>query len=63
MEKVKVSLWQLTLEEFISLPKGTQIIEYNTFTGRMHVRKKGEFKDYDFFSRLYLLAAPDKEKA
>lgn len=63
MEKVKVSLWSLTPEEVIALPKGTQIIEYCTHNGRMRIKERGKTPAYDFGACIYLLAAPAKEGA
>ncbi len=60
MNQVKVTLWELTPEEVVQLPKGTQVIEYCTLSGRMRVKTTGKVPAYDFFSCMYLLAAPSK---
>lgn len=61
MQKVKVTLWELTPEEIVQLPKGTQVIEYCTLSGRMRVKQTGKVPAWDFFSCLYLLAAPSED--
>lgn len=63
MEKVKVTLWKLTPEEIVALPRGTQIIEYCTHSRRMRIKERGKTPAYDFVACIYLLAAPDKEKS
>lgn len=62
MEKVKVTLWKLEPEEINSLPKGTQVIEYSMRDGRMRIKERGKTPAYDFWSCLYLLAAPSKDE-
>lgn len=62
MQKVKVTLWELTPEEIVQLPKGTQVIEYCTRSGRMRVKERGKTPAYDFSSCIYLLASPSKEE-
>ncbi len=63
MEKVKVTLWELTPEEIVTLPKGTQVIEFCTRDGRMRIKERGKTPAYDFSSCLYLLAAPSKDES
>lgn len=62
MQKAKVTLWELTPEEIAKLPKGTQVIEYCTLSGRIRVKEKGKVPAWDFMSCKYLLAAPSKEE-
>lgn len=60
MQKVKVALYAITPEEAGKLPRGTQVIEYDTATGRMRVKITGKMPAFDFLTCLYLLAAPEK---
>ncbi len=54
MKEVSVTFWEVTPEEAIKLPKGTQLIEYCRFSGRLAV-KRSDHCLYDY-SCVYLLA-------
>lgn len=56
MKEVSVSLWEVTPEEAIKLPKGTQLIEYCRFTKKLAI-KRSDHCLYDY-SCVYLLAEP-----
>ncbi len=54
MKEVSVTLWEVTPEEAIRLPKGTQLIEYCRLTGRLAI-KRADHCLYDY-SCVYLLS-------
>ena len=46
MKEVSVTMWEVKPEEAIRLPKGTQLLEYDPLTQRVHI-KRADFCLYD----------------
>lgn len=60
MKEVSVTLWEVTPEEAMKLPKGTQLIEYCRFTKRLTIRRS-DLCLYDRLSCVYLLSEEPKQ--
>ena len=61
MKEVSVTLWEVTPEEAMKLPKGTQLIEYCRFSKRLAIRRSDHCL-YDRLSCVYLLAEEPKQE-
>lgn len=47
MKEVSITFWEVTPEEALKLPKGTQLIEYDPATKRLSI-KRSDFCLYDY---------------
>lgn len=59
MKEVSITFWEVTPEEALKLPKGTQLIEYDPATKRFSL-KRADFCLYNY-SCIYLLAKDQNE--